>query len=133
MNKYVRPIPIAGNGARRRKVTARLKAEGRACHICGLPIDPQATGAYAFNCDEITPRAYGGSPYSYENLASAHACCNNWRRTKDMGRVAAIRSRVLLDYGAWTSPMEFVEHAKAVEGDEKAGRTQHRPVPSAEW
>ena len=133
MNKYTRSVPHAGNGTLRRKVTARLKAEGRACHICKLVIDPQATGAYAFNCDEVIPRAFGGSPYVYENLASAHACCNNWRRTKSIEQVAAIRARVLQEFGAWNTPMEFVQRAKEVEREVKTGQKQPRPAPSAMW
>ena len=28
-----------GNGNAERKLKARLRAEGRPCHICGMPID----------------------------------------------------------------------------------------------
>ena len=116
MNKYTRSVPHAGNGTLRRKVTARLKAEGRACHICKLAIDPQATGAHAFNCDEVIPRAFGGSPYAYENLASAHACCNNWRRTKSIEQVATIRARAAR---VWS-----MEHTHGVCSTCERGRTR---------
>ena len=31
--------PRNANGNARRKLRARLRAEGRPCHICGMPID----------------------------------------------------------------------------------------------
>ena len=54
-----------GNGNAERKLRARLRAEGRPCHICGMPID------YS-----LPP----GDPWSFEddygNLDAAHRICN---------------------------------------------------------
>ena len=127
-------VKLAGNGHRRRETVRRLKAEGRPCHICGLPIDPNATGAEAFNCDEIVPRKRGGSPTDYANVDAAHACCNNWRAAKSMRHVELVRAAVLAAFGAWRSPAEFAAHAKRVERDMRAGRTTRpKPRPTARW
>ena len=127
-------VPHASNGHRRRTLTHRLKCEGRPCHICGLAIDPQAKGAEAFNCDELVPRAAGGSPYDYNNVDAAHACCNNWRSTKSLEFVHMVQASVLQEFGQWKCPQEFVSHAKAIE---RAHRSKKkicaRPTPSCKW
>ena len=45
-----------GNGNAERKLKARLRAEGRPCHICGMPID------YS-----LPP----GDPWSFEEIGRA--------------------------------------------------------------
>ena len=66
------------NGNATRKLRARLKAEGRPCHLCGRPIDyslPPRT-PWSFELDHIVPIARGGDPYSYANAAASHRICN---------------------------------------------------------
>ena len=126
-------IPTSANGARRRKILARLKAEERPCHICGLGIDSHATGALKFNCDEIIPRAHGGSPYDYNNVASAHACCNNWRSIKSLEYVSVIRAQVLATFGVWTNPLEFVSNAKTIEKNQKNKKINKKPYATTKW
>lgn len=72
------------NGAARRKVRAWLKAQGRPCHICGLPIDYDlpAGDPMSFEVDEIIPVSKGGSPYDRNNVDAAHRICNQRRGNK---------------------------------------------------
>lgn len=66
------------NGNAERKLKARLRAEGRPCHICGQPIDyslPPGT-PLSFEVDHVNPRARGGAAYDYVNLDAAHRICN---------------------------------------------------------
>ena len=64
----------SSNGNAERKLKARLRAEGRACHICGQPIDyslPPGT-PWSFEADHVVPRARGGAVLDYSNLDAAH-------------------------------------------------------------
>ena len=75
-----------GNGNARRKLRARVKAEGRACGICGKPIDYTlpAGDPMSYELDEIVPFSFGGSPYDYNNVQPAHRICNQ-RKGKKIG------------------------------------------------
>lgn len=57
----------SSNGNAERKLKARLRAEGRPCHICGQPIDyslPPGT-PWSFEADHVVPRARGGAVLDY--------------------------------------------------------------------
>ncbi len=105
-----------GNGSRRTALTRWLRAQGRPCWICRLPIDYGApTGdPLAFNCDEIVPVSLGGSPYDKANVDAAHACCNNWRKARSAREVEFTRAAVLARFGGWSSPPDFVAKARAL-------------------
>lgn len=93
-----------------------LRSQGRACWICGLPIDygaPQGT-PLCFECDELVPVSRGGSPWDKGNVDAAHRCCNNWRRAKSVSEVMAARAAVAERFGRWSSPPDFVAKAKAL-------------------
>ena len=88
--------PRYANGAARRKVRARLKAEGRGCWICrafGRPdridydLPPNHPGA--FEVDELVPVSKGGSPTDYGNLDATHRRCNEWRGSRSVQEVMA--------------------------------------------
>ena len=89
--------PRRANGAARDKVRARLKAEGRGCWICrafGRPdainYDLPAGHPLSFEVDELVPVSKGGSPLAYDNLASTHRRCNEWRGNKSVAEVMAL-------------------------------------------
>ena len=87
--------PRYANGAARRALRSRLRAEGRPCWICvaagragtidySLPFPHP----HSFVADELVPvsrHELGGYPtpqaaaLDYANLAAAHKCCNEWR------------------------------------------------------
>ena len=79
--------PRNRNGNARRKLRARLRAEGRPCHICGQPIDYSlpAGHPWSFEVDEIVPVSKGGSPLDRGNVAPAHRICNQKRGNKPVG------------------------------------------------
>lgn len=68
----------ARNGNERRKLTARLRALGMPCAICGEAIDYSLPPGddWAFECDEVVPVALGGSELEWANLQPAHRVCN---------------------------------------------------------
>ena len=117
------------NGARRRALVARVRAIGEPCHICGLPIPPDAPPGtpLAFELDELVPVSKGGSPVDPGNVAPSHRCCNAWRGNKSIDRVAAIRAEVRARFGPWPSALAFVEGARAVLRTGKV-RSGHTPV-----
>lgn len=85
------------NGNARRKVRARLKAEGRPCWICqafGRPAEIDYslphTSPGAFEVDELMPVSLGGSPLEYSNLAATHRRCNQWRSNRSVEQVLAL-------------------------------------------
>ena len=94
------------NGAARRALTARLKAEHRDCWICrvfGRPAQIDYSLPYlhpgAFTCDELIPVSRwreGGYPSAnacaldYRNVDAAHRSCNTWRGNKTVDEVIAI-------------------------------------------
>lgn len=110
--------PRRANGSRRTGMTRRLRAQGRPCWICGLPIDYSlpARDPLAFECDELVPVSRGGSPYDIGNAAASHRCCNNWRKARSVREVDAVRSLALSAFGPWSSPLEFVARARALKG-----------------
>ena len=95
--------PRNTNGARRRALRNRLKAEGRPCWICVLAgkdgridysLPPQHP--FSFEVDELIPVSkywLGGYPSAqaaaldYANVAAAHRCCNQWRGNKTVEEV----------------------------------------------
>ena len=86
--------PRYANGNARRKLRARLRAEGRPCWICGAfgrpsTIDYSLPAGHpmAFEVDELVPISKGGNPLDYSNLASTHRCCNEWRKAKTVEEV----------------------------------------------
>lgn len=117
------------NGHRRRALVARVRALGEPCHICGLPIPPDAPPGtpLAFELDELVPVSRGGSPIDPANVAPAHRCCNQWRGNKSMPRVEAVRSEVRARFGPWPSALAFCEGARAVLMG-AAGRSGQAPV-----
>ena len=117
------------NGHRRRSLAARVRAMGEPCHICGLPIPPDAPAGtlLSFELDELVPVSKGGSPVDPGNVAPSHRCCNAWRGNKSLGRVEAVRSEVRARFGPWPSALAFVEGARAVLSGAK-GRTGPTPV-----
>lgn len=102
---------------------------GEPCHICGLPIPPDAPAGtpLAFELDELVPVSKGGSPVDPSNVAPSHRCCNAWRGDKPMGRVETVRSEVRARFGPWPSALAFCEGARAVLRGAK-GRSGHTPV-----
>lgn len=94
------------NGAARRKVRARLKAEGRGCWICrvfGRPdrIDYDLPPGHpmCFEVDERKPvsrwREFGypsaqACALDYSNLDATHRICNEWKSNKSDDEVIAI-------------------------------------------
>ena len=117
------------NGARRRALVARVRAIGEPCHICGLPIPPDAPlgTPLAFELDEIVPVSKGGSPIDPANVAPSHRCCNAWRGNKPIDRVASVRAEVRERFGPWPSALAFVEGARAVVRG-GGGRVSKTPV-----
>jgi 5-methylcytosine-specific restriction endonuclease McrA len=93
--------PRNANGNARRKLRARLKAEGRPCHLCGLPINYSlpAGGPWSFEVDELVPVSRGGDPLDYSNVDAAHRICNQRRGNRMDGDEGAkglpiVRSRL---------------------------------------
>lgn len=93
--------PRNANGNARRKLRARLRAEGRPCHICGLPIDYglPAGDPWSFEVDELVPVSRGGDPLDYSNVDAAHRICNQRRGNRMDGDEGAkglpiVRSRL---------------------------------------
>ena len=117
------------NGARRRALVARVRAIGEPCHICGLPIPPDAPPGtpLAFELDELVPVSKGGSPIDPSNVAPAHRCCNQWRGNKSIDQVRLARANVRARFGPWPSALAFCEGARAVLRTDKV-RFGHTPV-----
>lgn len=79
--------PRTRNGNARRKLRARLRSEGRPCHICGQAIDYSlpAGDPMSFEVDELVPVSRGGSPFDYANVDAAHRICNQRRGNRMEG------------------------------------------------
>ena len=79
-----RPNPRRANGHRRDELRRWLRAQGRPCHICGLPIDYSLPAGHpmSFEVDEIVPVSKGGSPLDRDNVDAAHRICNQRRGNK---------------------------------------------------
>jgi hypothetical protein len=78
--------PRRANGSRRDKLRARLRAEGRPCHICGMPIDYALPPGHpmSFEVDELVPVRHDGDPLDYGNVDAAHRYCNRQRAVIEM-------------------------------------------------
>ncbi|CDD67574.1 putative uncharacterized protein [Eggerthella sp. CAG:368] len=74
----------ARNGTRRRKLRARLKAQGNPCAICGQPIDYSLPSGdpLSFEVDEIIPVSLGGNELDINNVQAAHRICNQRKGNK---------------------------------------------------
>lgn len=98
--------PRYANGAARRKVRSRLKAEGRGCWICrafGRPdridYDLPPRHPMAFEVDELNPvsrwREFGypsaqACALDYSNVDAAHRRCNEWKSDRSRDEVIQI-------------------------------------------
>lgn len=98
--------PRYSNGSARRKVRARLKAEGRGCWICRAFGRPDAINyelphghPLAFEVDELKPvsrwREFGyasatACALDYSNLDATHRICNEWKGRMSVAEVMAI-------------------------------------------
>ncbi|WP_077597861.1 HNH endonuclease [Olsenella urininfantis] len=82
-----------GNGNAKRKLTARLRKEGRPCALCGMPIDYDlpAGHPWSFELDHIVPLSRGGAPYDYANVQAAHRICNERKGNRMAGAATEIR------------------------------------------
>lgn len=78
--------PRRANGTRRNAIRARLRAEGRPCHICRRPIDYGLPPGHpmSFEVDELVPVRRGGDPLDYRNVDAAHRSCNARRAQIEM-------------------------------------------------
>lgn len=114
---------------RRDVLWRRVKAMGQPCHICGLPIDPslKARHPLSFELDELVPVSKGGRADVIENVGSSHRCCNQWRGAKSMRQVESIRAEALRRFGAWRSPLEFVQRARAASKGARSLAPMRRP------
>lgn len=74
----------ARNGTRRRKLRARLKAQGNPCAICGQPIDYSLPSGdpLSFEVDEIIPVSLSGNELDINNVQAAHRICNQRKGNK---------------------------------------------------
>ena len=119
-----KPNPRYSNGSRRRSLSARVRAMGMPCHLCGLPIDYSLPAGHplSYELDEIVPVSRGGSPTDPANVAPAHRCCNQWRGNRSMARVSAVRDAARVAYGQWNSPQAFCEESRAVAASDKGMR-----------
>ena len=93
--------PRNKNGNARRKLRARLRAEGRPCHMCGQPIDYNlpAGHTWGFEVNELEPVSRGGSPLDYANVVAVHRICNQRSGNRMPGYAGAkglpiVRSRL---------------------------------------
>ena len=76
------------NGTARRKLRARIKAEGRPCALCHEPIDYNLPARHprSYELDEIIPFSKGGDPLAYDNVQPAHRECNLLKSNKIYGK-----------------------------------------------
>lgn len=91
------------NGARRRKLRARVRAMGLPCAICGGAIDYSlpAGDPLSYELDEVVPYSLGGSAIDPANVQPAHRICNerkgnrlNYRRALGAGPGGARKPQV---------------------------------------
>lgn len=95
-----KPNPRRANGSRRANLRAWLKAQGRPCHICRMPIDYglPAGDPMSFEVDELIPVSRGGDPLDRANVDAAHRICNQRKGNRMPGDAGArglpvVRSR----------------------------------------
>lgn len=84
------------NGSRRDKVRARVLREETHCHLCGGIVNKQLPHGLPASpeVDEVTPVAYGGSPFDRANCRLAHRWCNRrrWHRPVEPARAELMAS-----------------------------------------
>jgi len=92
-----KPNPRKSNGTASRKLSSRLRHEGRGCWICrafGRPdaIDYSLPAGHpmSFEVDHLVPVSRGGDCYDYRNADATHRRCNEWRGNKTVGEVLAL-------------------------------------------
>lgn len=118
----------ADNGTRRRALRARVLQAHDRCAICGLPVDKAVRTPHPLSAevDEIVPVSKGGSPLAFDNLQLAHRCCNRWRSDRSMRYVKELRAAALARFGAFGSPLAFVDAVTALEKQSKALKASSR-------
>ncbi|WP_193046813.1 HNH endonuclease [Mycolicibacterium baixiangningiae] len=87
--------PARVNDAKAKRLRARIRARGDACHICGHDIDYTAHhhDPRSFQLDHLWQIANGGPAYDITNCAAAHRKCNRARSdTIDAITIAAAAS-----------------------------------------
>ena len=106
--------PRYANGNARRKVRARLRAEGRDCWICrafgrpaSIDYDLPAGHPMSFEVDELLPISLGGSPTEYANLDATHRRCNEWRKNKPVPLVLKLAKQARGVGASLPQPWEF--------------------------
>ena len=111
-----KPKPNPRRSYRRDVLWRRVRALGRPCWICGLPIDYGAPSKtpLSFELDELVPVSKGGDPADMANTAPAHRCCNQWRSDRSVSAVERVRAEVRARFGPWPSALAFCEAARAV-------------------
>ena len=86
--------------------------------------------------DELIPFSLGGSPYTRDNVAPAHWCCNSWRGAKSVEHVRALQHLVfdVYQYRPRT-PDEFIALCKMLEKQQMDGQKSkvNRIQSSTEW
>ena len=103
--------PRQSNGNARRKLAARLRAEGRGCWICRAFGRPDAIDytlppghPLAFEVDELNPvsrwQEFGytsaaACALDYSNVDAAHRRCNQWKGKKSRREVLALAAHEL--------------------------------------
>ena len=111
------------NGNARRKLRARLRAEGRGCWICRafgrddrIDYDLPAGHPGAFEVDELIPVSRyleAGYPskqacaLDYNNVDATHRACNEWRGRKTVAQVLALAGKQRRQAGGLPQPWEF--------------------------
>ena len=111
------------NGAARRSLRKRLKAEGRGCWICRafgrnpyIDYDLPPGHPMSFEVDELKPvskwREYGYPSASacaldYSNVDAAHKRCNQWRSNKSVEEVLTIARKARAYAGSNSLPQPW--------------------------
>lgn len=123
------------NDAMAKRLRARLRREGRHCHICGYPIDYKANhlDPMSFQVDHLLQIANGGPAHDYDNLDAAHRKCNRTRSdTIDAIAIAAAgRYGITLAPQAGTASVRDCGTPDGV-ACEACGGT-HNPSPGVEF
>lgn len=98
------------NGSKRNKVLRYHRSNREPCHLCGYPIHYEAhyMHPHAMVVDELVPVSLGGDPFSLENTAPAHRCCNGWRGNKQLN--AKLRADIRARYERTYMKPKRIEH-----------------------
>jgi 5-methylcytosine-specific restriction endonuclease McrA len=75
------PVSDPITGRPWRTASAKVRALGLPCWLCGIPIDYQAPARtrWSYSTDHVIPRNHGGSLLDPTNLRPAHYGCNSAR------------------------------------------------------